>query len=198
MRIHAVRMGVLLACAAGCFGQALIEHAAAAGVGTAGSAGGKMISNGLDKIFGKVAAATKEAEGKPAPEAKAKVKTPAGAKATSAAMGSSATAPSRRSRVQRRERDTVEASETVSRAMPVRSYHAAPPRVVATSQEFAKLTAGAPKHEVTERLGAPSYKIVIPDEGHLVEIYRYSSRGADLGRVRVVDGTVTEVKAAQP
>ena len=56
MKNPVLRMTLLCAAASCCFGQAMVEHSAAAAVGTAGSVGGKAISNGLDKVFGRVAA----------------------------------------------------------------------------------------------------------------------------------------------
>ncbi|QOY88097.1 hypothetical protein [Paludibaculum fermentans] len=195
MKIPALRMTLLCAAASCCFGQAMVEHAAAAAVGTAGSVGGKAISNGLDKVFGRVAAVTKEAEGNPEPEAK--VKAQAGTKSMGDSSSTSGAAHSRRTRVTRRSTAAAEASEPAAAYGPARSYAATPPRIVATPQEFAKLTTGAPRSELAERLGTASYKISVPEEGHLTEIYRYANHGVAVGTVRVVDGVVSEVKPAK-
>ncbi len=196
MKIPVLRMTLLCAAASCCFGQALVEHAAAAAVGTAGGVGGKAISNGLDKVFGRVAAVTKEAEGTPEPEAK--VKAQAGAKsADGSSSPSGAAVHSRRTRVTRRSTAAAGASEPAAAYGPARSYAAPPPRIVATPQEFAKVTTGAPRSELAERLGTASYKISVPEEGHLTEIYRYANHGVAVGTVRVVDGVVSEVKPAK-
>lgn len=190
MKRLAVIVTVLLAWAGNGWGQAMVEHAAAAGVGSAGSAGGKMISDGLDKVFGKVEAATREAAGGAPKKALAPKKE--AAPATGVAPVRS-TAPSSRRRGTRAARPATAADSTAPSAPPMvrASMRPAP-----TPQEFAMVAPGAAKREVVERLGAPAYKIVIPDEGHLVEIYRYTEHGRDLGRVRVVDGTVAEVQPA--
>lgn len=189
MRQLAVIVTVLLAWAVNGWGQSMIEHAAAAGVGTAGSVGGKMISDGLDKVFGKVEAATREAAG-PAPK-KAVAPGKAAAPVTELAPVGRA-APSPRRHGARAARPAAAAKWAEAPAPVVQ----APARVAPTPREFAMVTPGAARREVTERLGAPAYKISIPDGGHLVEIYRYTEHGHDLGRVRVVDGTVAEVQPA--
>ncbi|MGJ5818708.1 hypothetical protein [Paludibaculum fermentans] len=198
MKILVLRMTLMAAAAVCCLGQAMVEHAAAAAVGTAGSVGGKAISNGLDKVFGRVAAATKEAEGQPEPDVKVKAKAQAGAKSVDGSAGTSgAAAHARRTRVTRRKTAAADTSEPAAAYASARSYAAAAARVVATPQEFAKLATGAPKSELAERLGTASYKISVPEEGHLTEIYRYANHGVAVGTVRVVDGVVSEVKPAK-
>lgn len=193
MKRWAMGLSVLVVWVGCCLGQSMVEHAAAAAVGTAGSVGGKAISNGLDKVFGKVEAATREAADPAPKEITVPVKTPGKATGGSVPMPSGAAH-------RRGLRRAVAARDAEAAPMPVVESAAAvdAARWVPSVRDFAMLAPGATKREVTERLGAPSYKIVIPDDGHLVEIYRYANRGSDLGRVRVVDGTVAEVKAAQP
>ncbi|MGC4048836.1 MAG: hypothetical protein QM757_04855 [Paludibaculum sp.] len=194
MKIPVLRVTLLCAAAAGCFGQALVEHSAAAAVGTAGSIGGKAISDGLDKVFGRVALAAGSAE---KTETGASVKPPSTTKpADDSAASSGAASQGRRTRVTRR-KAAANPSELAARSVPARKYAAPPPRVVATPQEFAKLTTGVTKSELTQRLGRASYKISVPEEGHLTEIYRYSNQGETVGTVRVVDGVVSEVHPAK-
>jgi hypothetical protein len=187
-------MTLLCAAASCCFAQAMVEHSAAAAVGTAGSVGGKAISNGLDKVFGRVAAVTSAAE---KTETGASVKPPDSAQPAEAAPSASAPAAnSRRTRGTRRKTAAGTASEPAARSVAARKY-VAPPRVLATPEEFAKLTTGAPKSEVVQRLGRASYKINVPEEGHLTEILSYSNHGVAVGTVRVVDGVVSELKPAK-
>lgn len=195
MKNPVLRMTLLCAAASCCFAQAMVEHSAAAAVGTAGSVGGKAISNGLDKVFGRVAAVTTAAE---KTETGASVKPPDSSQPGEAAPSASAPAAnSRRTRGTRRKTAAGTASEPAARPVTARKYVAPPPRVLATPEEFAKLTTGAPKSEVVQRLGKASYKINVPEEGHLTEILSYSNHGVAVGTVRVVDGVVSELKPAK-
>ncbi len=91
----------------------------------------------------------------------------------------------------------------------VRAGTAAPAQVAAKSRQpagsvvpspeaFGKLEVGTPAEELEARLGPPSFRVVIPEPGRLVEIYQYAVKGRDLGTVRVVDGKVAEVRPAEP
>ena len=87
--------------APGCFAQALVEHAAAAAVGTAGSAGGKALSNALDRIFKQTDAALqgKETKQPPAtPEQRKKAEAAAAAAAANSNSAASRTTARRHSR----------------------------------------------------------------------------------------------------
>src|SRR5262245_25214554 len=65
---------MLVAFAVACSAQAMVEHAAAAAVGTAGSVGGRGISNSIDKICRKTDAAMEKAVGMQTPAAPVKNK----------------------------------------------------------------------------------------------------------------------------
>ena len=43
------------------------------------------------------------------------------------------------------------------------------------------------------KLGVPSGRITLPEDGHTIEIYQYSANGASLGTVRLSDGRVSSV-----
>lgn len=65
-----------------------------------------------------------------------------------------------------------------------------------TAEQFEKVAVGMTSEELLAALGQPSFRVVVPEEGRLVEICEYSSRGSPLGSVRMVDGKVTEVRRA--
>jgi len=44
------------------------------------------------------------------------------------------------------------------------------------------------------KLGVPAARIMMYDDGHMIEIYRYMSKDRDLGVVRFSDGTVSSVR----
>lgn len=66
-----------------------------------------------------------------------------------------------------------------------------------TTEALEKLAVGTPAEELEAKLGLPSFRVVVPEEGRLVELYQYSAKGRDVGSVRVVDGKVAEVRPAQ-
>jgi hypothetical protein len=64
---------------------------------------------------------------------------------------------------------------------------------VATAEDLKMLSSGTSKAEVL-KLGAPSSRVTMFEEGHLVEIFRYQARDAAFGTVRLSDGSVTSVQ----
>lgn len=191
------------AAASVCAAQSMIEYAAAAAAGTAGSAGGKVVSNSLDRIFDK----TGKLIGKTAEGPK---ETPGQSKASKAAPKSSATsysdsapsrpAPGRAARVRSGKSRSPHAVPYVT-APPgafLQAFEAelppAPPQATASAEELARIAPGASRQDLVNRIGAPSYRVRISGDGHVQEIYHYSANGASIGSVRVVDGTVSSVK----
>jgi len=68
-----------------------------------------------------------------------------------------------------------------------------PPPPQATSDDLKALAGGTPREEVL-KLGAPSSRITMMDDGHLVEIFRYQTRETIVGTVRLSDGSVSSVQ----
>ena len=68
-----------------------------------------------------------------------------------------------------------------------------PPPPVATPDDLKTLADGTPRADVL-KLGAPASRITMFDDGHLVEIYRYQTREATFGIVRLRDGSVSSVQ----
>jgi hypothetical protein len=181
-----------------CLGQAMVEHAAAAAVGAAGGVGGKPVSEGLDKIFGKTAELMKSVEKEKPKTAAVPVKTHTAAQQ---AVPSDMPAPSggggagTAQKAAGRQRHVEPAAPVAEEAVAAISPLPPPkPRIVPTREELAKVTAGTSSQDLVARLGVPSSKISMQEDGHLLEIFRYSVPGSDLGSVRVVDGAVTEVR----
>ncbi len=181
-----------------CFAQALVEHAAAAAVGTAGSAGGKALSNALDRIFKQTDAALQGKETKQPPATPEQRKK---AEAAAAAAAANSTSAASRTTARRHSRPAIAGS--VVSITPLNfeppftaSYQpAAAPPPVATAEAFARIAPGATRQELLSNAGQPAYRVRISGDGHVQEIYRYRSGGTDLGSVRVTDGTVTAVRA---
>lgn len=68
----------------------------------------------------------------------------------------------------------------------------------ATAEAFAKLEPGVSAAELEALLGPPSFRVLMPLDGKLVELLEYTAGRKPLGTVRVVDGKVAEVRPASP
>lgn len=184
-----------------CAAQTMIEYAAAAATGAAGSAGGKIVSNSLDRVLDKTGKLIEKT-------AQGPKETPGQSKASGAASKSSASSVSAPSRTSSRGSARLRSGKSRNaRAVPyvttppeafLRAFEAelpsAPPQATASAEEFARITPGTSRQDLVNRIGAPSYRVRISGDGHVQEIYHYSANGASLGSVRVVDGAVSSVK----
>jgi len=68
-----------------------------------------------------------------------------------------------------------------------------PPPPHATPEDLQALASGTTRGEVL-KLGPPSSRITMYDDGHLVEIFRYQARDTTFGVVRLSDGSVSKVE----
>jgi tetratricopeptide (TPR) repeat protein len=68
----------------------------------------------------------------------------------------------------------------------------APVREV-TVEDLQKVTEGMSREQLL-KLGAPTGRITMDEDGHLIEIFQYSANGTGLGTVRVTDGAVSGVR----
>ncbi len=183
--------------------QSLAEHAAAASGATIGTAAGKPLSNALTKIFGQTDTTTKKAASasvtktpaKPEPELESPPLVPAapqsgGGGGSIPSMGS--TAPSRHGGFAPRRGAAEYAS--IKPPAPVVAYQE-PPRKEPTAEELASIQVGASEQELVSTLGPPESKVTIPDDGHLVQICQYWSKGKQLGTVRLDNGQVVNVES---
>jgi len=189
--------------------QSLIESATAAAGGSAAGVAGKQVSDGLDKVFGKMGEVTKKAAGTgdsglrktapgvpPVPEVRL-----TGQPATAAAApagNTPRTAPGRR---QASNRGTATSGGTVAAgvtpaAEPAPPVASAPPAPLPTVEDLKSLN-GASRDEVTSKMGKPASRITMSDDQGLVEIVSFKGEGGKLGSVRMVNGRVTEVRPSE-
>jgi hypothetical protein len=70
---------------------------------------------------------------------------------------------------------------------------ALPPPPQATLEDLKTLAGGTSREEVL-KLGAPSSRITMIDDGHLIEIFQYQNRETTFGVVRLSDGSVSSVE----
>ena len=68
-----------------------------------------------------------------------------------------------------------------------------PPPPQVTPEELKTLAKGSSREDVL-KFGAPSSRITMMDDGHLVEIFRYQTRETTVGVVRLSDGSVSSVE----
>jgi hypothetical protein len=189
-----------LAAAAPLLAQSMAEHAAGLTGATVGTAAGKSVSDGITSIFGHVdQAASLAAEPKPAKKA---VGTPPVAIPFAPDRVADITArpmiparPPAAPYVRRAER-TRPAPEAPAAldaiALPPDEAPAKEPNLA----DFENVKTGAPGAEVLAALGAPAARITIPEQGRLLEIFRYSARGQLLGTIRLENGQVVSVEPA--
>lgn len=171
--------------------QSMSEVGAAVAGSSIGSAAGKSVSDGITSIFGKVSDQTKKAASTKA------------APATGVVIGRGVPAaepvvppppPLKGSVSQRRapvkwQGPTQPAPEPAPVAEAPKSLET--PKM--TAEELAGITQGTTRADLL-RLGTPSSRITMFDDGHLVELYRYAGTQGALGTVRLSDGAVSSVR----
>ncbi len=174
--------------------QSLLEHSAAAAGGSVGGVAGKKVSDGLTSIFEKVDQHTQKAA-----KGAGGSKTPA-ASSSEPLLEVGPGVPKQRASVpppppplHRAVAHKPAPLPLTARApIPVPSPELElPPQM--TASELRGVTAGMRRSDVL-KLGQPAARISMYDDGHLVEIYRYLDHDADLGVVRLTDGSVSSVQ----
>jgi hypothetical protein len=70
-----------------------------------------------------------------------------------------------------------------------------PVRKEPTAEDLAIIQVGASEEWVVAVLGQPESKVTIPDDGHLLQICQYWSKGKQLGTVRLDNGQVVNVES---
>jgi hypothetical protein len=182
--------------------QSLAEHAAAASGATIGTAAGKPLSNAITKIFGQTDASAKKAANAPVvkspdkPEreyvAPVQLAPQSGGGELPTLGGGSA--PARHGGFSQHRSAGEYAAITPTAA--VSTYIPEPVRAEPTAEEFATIQVGANEQDVISKLGKPESKVTIPDDdGHLLEICQYWSKGKQLGTVRLDNGQVVNVES---
>ena len=152
-------------------GQSMVESAAAAAGGSVGGVAGKKVSDGLTRIFNKVdqhaakaAEDTSTRKAAPQPEVAPLIQVGPG---TPKAESVSVPPP-----------PPVHHAAVHPKPAPVRAPAALPeipppPPPAVTAEELKTVTAGMRRDDVL-KLGTPSARITMFDEGHLIEIYSYA------------------------
>jgi len=171
--------------------QTVLEYGISAAGGSSMGVAGKGVSDGINSIFRNLDQQTEKAaapgrelqRGRPQPEeASGSVTATVRSEGNAPNSASAVTAPSLAAMAR-----NLEDSATPGGAAP-QSVFRAP-----TSEDLEAVEAGEARDEIVARLGMPSARVIIPDAGHLEEIYLYSSRQAHLGKVTLVDGAVSAV-----
>ena len=67
-----------------------------------------------------------------------------------------------------------------------------PPPPDITAEELRTVKKGMRRDDVL-KLGVPSARITMFDDGHLIEIYDYASNDSKVGAVHLTDGKVSEI-----
>lgn len=183
--------------------QSLIESATAAAGGSAAGVAGKQVSDGLDKVFGKMGEVTKKAAStgvdsglrKTAPSAPPvpEVRLPGQPATASSPAGSPPRTPGRRQAANRT--PATSPTDSPSAPTPQPAVNAAPPALLPTLDDLKSL-AGASREEVQGKMGKPASRITMSDDDGLVEIVSFKGEGGKLGSLRMVNGRVTEVRPA--
>ena len=187
--------GTMLAGAA--VGQNLTEYGAAAAGGSVGGASGKKVSDGINAIFGKVnrTADKASATGKPAAKPPAAKQQPAlevSPGVPKADSGGVPPPPETHAAVRKAPAPIPPPVLTLVEVTPVAPPPPPPPQM--TAEDLKQVAPGASREDVL-KLGEPSARIAMIEDGHLVEVFNYMAHGENLGRVRLTDGAVASVQA---
>jgi len=190
-------------------GQSLTEHAAAAAGATIGTAAGKPLGTALGRVFGEVEKADAPKTAKPMPAKAAAVAPPAATELAPVAAGSSGgggggeiaaggsggskSAPSRHPS----HRSELPLEPVPVAVEPIQPIIVEPIVKEPSAQEVAGIQVGATSSEMSAVLGPPESKVSIPgDDGHLLEICQYWSKGEPVGTIRLDNGRVVSVQAS--
>jgi hypothetical protein len=198
---------IVLALAGSAWSQAFTEASAAIAGGSVGGVAGKKVSDGITNIFQKVdATASKAAKTGKVPDTAvpkaAQGTTQGAAQGTVLQVGPAGVVkdhslvpppppPVRRAAVVPPP-PPVASAATPSYIQPI-PVLAPPPPPHATPEALQALASGTNRSDVL-KLGPPSSRITMYDDGHLVEIYRYQARDTTFGVVRLSDGSVSNVQ----
>jgi len=181
------------------FAQNLTEFGAAAAGSAVGGASGKPISNSINSIFGKVdhqtAKAVIETPKEKEPPAEA-LKVAPGASNTD--LGAVPLPP-----------PPPAARRAAPRSLPIAQFivpaelarfstladvaPAFPPPPVMSPEDLRGVSTGMTRTDVL-KLGAPSSKITMFEDGHVVELYSYHQNGQKFGGLKLTDGVVSGVQ----
>ena len=157
--------------------QTLTEAAISAAGGSAAGVAGKSVSDSVDKIFGKLSGLKLPGAGSPARRASPTTQAPPTWGAVSSGLSSGSAAP---------------AASGTYRAQPHRSAPA--PVRVASRKVLATVTQGTRREDLIAQTGVPSFRILMGEGNHVVELYNYAVDGETIASIRLTDGEVTAVR----
>ena len=176
-------------------GQNLTEYGAAAAGGSVGGASGKKVSDGINSILNKVSGTTDKASAVSKTAAKPPAKRQPALEVSAGVPkddGSGVPPPPETHAVVRKAAPEPPPVVTVAEVAPVAPPPPPPPQM--TAEDLKQVAPGASREDVL-KLGAPSARITMIEDGHLIEVYDYIAHGENLGRVRLTDGAVASVQA---
>jgi hypothetical protein len=191
MRRFLFIMPVLMAAASA---QTMTEIGASAAGSAVGSAAGKKVSDGITAIFGKVDKTTTKAAKTPAEDnSKAAPLLEVGPGVPKLSPGGESVpppppAPGHRASVVKPAAAVEPMPEIVPPPPPP-----PPPAPQVTVEDLRKVTPGMSREELL-KLGAPVSRIMMSDDGHLLETFSYADKEMSIGRVQLTDGVVAEVQ----
>jgi len=177
------------------WGQSLVENAAAAAGGSVGGVAGKKVGEGLSNIFEKIdrsaAKAAKTGDTKPSPSSTPLMEVGPGV-------------PKRAESVPPPPKPVIHHAAVrkvahVAPALPPAPVVIEPPPLPpppppeVTRNDLKKVKDGMDRDDLL-KLGLPSERITMFDEGHLVEIYRYLAKDMTIGVVHLTDGAVSSIQ----
>jgi hypothetical protein len=182
--------------------QTMTEFGAAAASSAVSGTSGTSVSDGIANIFGKVNQPTAKAAGK---TIAAKKEEPALTVAPGAARNVDTGVPeppppAGHSTARQEPALPVAANFTIPVPFPLLTMADAlplqpiPPPPTMTPESLKQVTVGMSRAEVL-RLGDPSSRVAMFEDGHMVETFSYRTDGQRFGSVRVQDGTVAKVDA---
>jgi len=176
------------------YSQTMIEHAVTAAGGSVAGVAGKGVSDGLDKIFRSVDKQTQKAAGN-ARDVRRVQSEPAGEALAVPAPAPSAPVARARSTTARVVAPSLpELTPTSGNSATWNDAVSQPEAPAPSLEDLAAVEVGLARGDVISRLGAPAARVIIPEAGHLQEVYVYNSRRTHLGNVTLIDGTVSAVR----
>jgi hypothetical protein len=176
--------------------QTMTEVGASAAGSAIGGAAGKKVSDGITSIFGKVDKTAAKAAKTPEDNSKAAPLLEVGPGAPKVSGGGGAGAESvpppppaagHRASVPR-----PAAPEPLPEIVPP-PPPPPPPAPQVTAEDLKKVTSGTSREELL-KLGSPASRIMMSDDGHVLETFSYASKDTSFGRVRLTDGAVSSIE----
>jgi hypothetical protein len=171
--------------------QSMTEVGASAAGSAIGSAAGKKVSDGITAIFGKVNTTTGKAAKQATDDSKAAPLIEVGPTTTKTSAGESVPPPPPASghRAAAKPAAAPEAMPEIAPPPPLPP----PPPPQMTVEDLRRVTSGMRREELL-KFGQPVSRIMMDEDGHLVESYSYADKENSIGRVKLTDGVVSSVE----